>query len=172
MINIKQATEKDIPILEEIMIDVVEFLDNINQPLWARQNITWTGLSQHYRIEDFYIAYINDVPLGCMALIDHDPAFWADIEKGKSLFLHKLAVKRSGAKRGVSTALIDYAKQKSVTLGIGEVRLDAHQFREKVRALYESQGFVCVEEKCLLGRYYTAFYLWKETNLQIIKTGV
>ncbi|MCL2060297.1 MAG: GNAT family N-acetyltransferase [Oscillospiraceae bacterium] len=160
-IIIKQAQENDIPVIENIMFDVVDFLDSIGQSLWQREWVTWQGLSKNFQINDFYIAYIDNNPVGCMALIDNDPAFWADIEKGKSLFIHKLAVKRCGAKMGVSEALINFAKTQAIRLNINEVRLDTHQFREKVRAIYDRLGFICVEEKCLFGKYHTAFYVWK-----------
>jgi GNAT superfamily N-acetyltransferase len=160
-ITIKQAQESDIPVIEDIMLDVVDFLDSIGQPMWRRERVTWQGLSEDFCVSDFYIAYINDNPAGCMALIDYDPEFWADIEKGESLFIHKLAVKRCKAKQGVSKALISFAKTQAIKQNINEVRLDTHQFREKVRAVYEREGFVCVEEKCLFESYHTAFYVWK-----------
>ena len=165
-IIIKQAQEKDIPIIEEIMIDVVNFLDSIGQPQWKRQNVSWQGLSRYFKVDDFYIASIDDSPVGCFALIDYDPTFWPDVAKGTSLFIHKLAVKRCGSKQGVSKALIDFAKTQAVKLGINEVRLDTHQFRDKVRAIYEREGFICVGEKCLYEKYHTAFYVWKtKTNI-------
>ncbi|HZK39440.1 MAG TPA: GNAT family N-acetyltransferase [Clostridia bacterium] len=160
-IIIKQAHENDIPIIEEIMIDVVNFLDFIRQPQWERQNVSWQGLSRYFKVDDFYIASIDDSPVGCFALIDFDPTFWPDVAKGTSLFIHKLAVKRCGSKQGVSKALIDFAKTQAVKLGINEVRLDTHQFRDKVRAIYEREGFICVGEKCLCEKYHTAFYIWK-----------
>ena len=161
MITIKQATESDIPIIEDIMNDVITFLDSIGQPQWVKENVTQQGLAKYFTIDNFYIAYIDKIPMGCLAIVDYDPTFWPDIEKGKSLYIHKLAVKRCGAKKGVSKALIDFVKAMSVELGINQVRLDTHQLRPKVRAVYEKQGFVCVDERCLLGRYYTAFYLWE-----------
>ncbi len=59
-IIIKQAHENDIPIIEEIMIDVVNFLDSIGQPQWERQNVSWQGLSRYFKVDDFYIASIDD----------------------------------------------------------------------------------------------------------------
>jgi adenylate kinase family enzyme/GNAT superfamily N-acetyltransferase len=166
-IIIKQAQENDIPIIEEIMIDVVNFLDSIGQPQWERQNVSWQGLSRYFKVDDFYIASIDNNPVGCFALIDYDPTFWPDIAKGTSLFIHKLAVKRCASKQGISKALINFAKTQAVKLGINEVRLDTHQFRDKVRAIYEHEGFICVGEKCLYEKYHTAFYVWK-ANYSII----
>lgn len=99
-----------------------------------------------------------------MALIDYDPTFWPDLRKGESLFIHKLAVKRCAAKKGVSKALIDYAKETAVKKGINTVRLDSHIYRLKVRAMYENEGFICVGEKMLLNKYATAFYMWKKED--------
>lgn len=168
MISIKRATDKDIHIIEEIMTDVVDWLESIGQPQWKRQNVSWSGLSRHFIVEDFFIAAIKNKPVGCMALVDYDPVFWPDIQKGESLFIHKLAIKRCGAKQGVSKAFIDFAKEQAIKRNINEVRLDAHQFREKVRALYEREGFICVNEKCLFGKYHTAFYVWKTEKQDII----
>ena len=93
-----------------------------------------------------------------MALADYDPVFWPDVQKGESLFLHKLAVKRPAGGKGVSNALIHYAKNECRKRNIKYIRLDCHQFRDKVRKLYESEGFICVDERCLWGKYHTAFY--------------
>ncbi|MDD4164450.1 MAG: GNAT family N-acetyltransferase [Eubacteriales bacterium] len=164
MISIKQATDKDIPVIEEIMTDVIDWLESIGQPQWKRQNVTWSGLSRNFHVGDFYIATIENEPVGCMALIDYDPTFWPEVQKGESLFIHKLAVKRCGAKQGVSKALISFAKEQAIKLNINNVWLDTHQFREKVRDLYEREGFVCINEKCLFGKYHTAFYVWKAVN--------
>lgn len=93
-----------------------------------------------------------------MALVDHDPLLWPDIQKGESLFIHRLAVKRTGAGKGISHALINFAKEECRRRNINYLRLDCHQFREKVRKIYENEGFVCVDERCLWGKYPTAFY--------------
>ena len=119
----------------------------------------------YYRAEDFCIALKNAQPAACVAVVDYDPHFWPEIAKGESLFLHKLAVKRAFAGKGVSKQLIDYAKDKAIALGINDIRLDCHQNRDKVRALYERQGFVCEGEKILFEKYEAAFYVCHLTNV-------
>jgi len=94
-----------------------------------------------------------------MAVVDHDPDFWPEIARGDSLFVHKLAVKRFAAGRGVSDALLSYAKAMCVRRGILTLRLDTDATRPKVRAVYERNGFVFVEEKLLFGMYHTALYM-------------
>ena len=158
-LTIQPATDADIPIIEDILLDVVAWLDAHDLHLWERQHVTWPELGKHYPIGTFHIACLDGVPVGCMALLDHDPLFWPDVPAGRSLYIHKLAVKRAAAGQGVSQALIAHAKAQCAQRGIGELRLDCHQHRNKLRALYEAQGFVCVAEKRMFGQFDVAFYL-------------
>ena len=73
------------------------------------------------------------------------------------LFLHKLAVKRIFAGKGYSKELINYAKNKAHEAGIKTIRLNCNRHRSKLRAIYEKEGFECVEEKTLT--YDIALYV-------------
>ncbi len=155
---IMQANENDIQTIEHILLSIVHWMDINELPQWKAENVKWENLSKFFEANDFYIAYKNDIPVGCMALIDHDPTFWPDIPKGDSLFIHKLAVLREYAGKGYSKELIDFAKSKAIDMGIKTLRLDSRADKSKVRAIYENQGFVCVEEKDIFGVHATAFY--------------
>lgn len=161
MIMIRQASSEDIPIIEGILLDAVNWLDNIGNSLWTKKQVSWQGLSRYYSPENFYIAYLDGEAVACMALVDYDPMFWPDVQKGESLFIHKLAVKRTGAGKGVSKALIHFAKKECKDINIKYLRLDCDLLRDKVRKIYENEGFVCVDQRCLWRKYPTAFYILK-----------
>jgi GNAT superfamily N-acetyltransferase len=152
-IIIKQADEKDIPVIEEILLDAVNWLHSTDKPMWSKERISWERLSQQFSPDNFYIAYIDggtdSNPAGCMALVDYDPLIWSDLEKGQSLFVHKLAVKRFAAGRGVSKFLLEYAVNKCREKNIKTLRLDTDANRSKLMKLYEDFGFVCVDKKTL-----------------------
>ncbi|MEA4831152.1 MAG: GNAT family N-acetyltransferase [Oscillospiraceae bacterium] len=165
MINVEQATEeKSIPIIENILMDAFIWLDGIGKPLWSKEQISWARLSRDFTPSDFYIAFMDGASVGCMALIDYDQNFWPDVKKGQSLFIHKLAVKRVAAGQGVSSALIDFAKNECIKRRIPALRLDTHALIPKLRAVYERNGFTLVEERVLFGKYHTAFYIWEIEN--------
>jgi GNAT superfamily N-acetyltransferase len=149
---VKQASEKDIPIIEGILLDAARWMDDNGIHMWDEQNVLWDNLSKHNSIDNFYIACDSDTPASCMSLTDYDPVFWPDIPKGESLYIHKLAVLRKYAGQGYTTELIDYAKEKARQSGIKAIRLDCHKGRPKLRAVYERHGFVCVDEKTLFGK--------------------
>jgi len=159
MITIRQASSEDIPVIEGILLDAVNWLDSIGNSLWTKKQVSWQGLSRYYSPENFYIAYLDGEAVGYMALVDYDPMLWSDIKKGESLFIHKLAVKRTGAGKGVSKVLIHFAKKKCKDRNIKYLRLDCDLLRDKVRKIYENEGFVCVDQRCLWGKYHTAFYV-------------
>jgi GNAT superfamily N-acetyltransferase len=169
-ITIKQAQENDIPTIEGILRDTVNWLNEMGQPLWSADEVTWdklsgnpqTGahyISGNYKASDFYIAYLGGAPAGCMALIDYDPSFWPDVKKGESLFIHKLAVTKAARRSGVSDALMDFFKERGKDRGVKALRLDTDASRKKTRAFYERHGFVLVNTR-MLGPFDVAFYVY------------
>jgi GNAT superfamily N-acetyltransferase len=155
---VKQANNTDIPVIENILLSIVDWMEKNGLPQWGLENVKWENLSKYFEIGNFYIAYDNSHPVACMALIDYDPNIWNDIPKGESLFIHKLAVMRDYAGKGFSKELIDFAKLKARSMGIKTLRLDSRADRPKVRAVYENQDFICVAEKAIFGIHKTAFY--------------
>ena len=163
-ITIKQAHNSDIPVLESILLNTVNWLNEMAQPLWNASEITWDALSKNYKVGDFYIAYADGIPSGCMVLVDCDPFFWPDVKKGESLFIHKLAVTKAARKSGVADALIEFFKKQGAVRGIKTLRLDTHALRPRLRAFYERHGFVFVEVKVFKGDRHTAFYEYRLPN--------
>ena len=157
-ISVKQAAEADIPVIEGILLNTVNWLKKIKQPLWGTDEVRWDSLSKNYQADNFYIAYIDDVPSGCMVLVDYDPFFWPDVKLGESLFIHKLAVVESARKSGAASTLLDFAKEQGRIHGVDSIRLDTHALRPRLRAFYERHGFVCVNEKVWNNNWYSAFY--------------
>jgi hypothetical protein len=144
MIKIIQATEKEIPIIEDILLDSVQWLDSIGQSLWRKEQIVWSRLSKDFDVSEFYIALIDGVPVACMAVADHSPTFSSE---EPSLFICKLAIKRLVAGKNLSDVMISHAKSMCIDRGISALRLDCSGDRLKLRAIYERNNFICVDEK-------------------------
>lgn len=157
-VSVRQAHEKDIPLIEDTLLNAAHWMQEIGLPQWAPENLLWEKLSLHFAPQDFYLLFVGGICAGCMALIDYDPHFWPGVAKGESLFIHKLAINRAFSGQNLSGHLIALAKETARARSIPFVRLDCHQHRPKVRAVYEKNGFVCVREKLLNGRFFTAFY--------------
>ena len=133
---VRQSTKRDISLIEEILLDAAEWLDRAGLHMWEKENVKWGKISAWYKPEDFYIVFSGDEPAACAAFVDYDPAFWPELNKGEALFIHKLAVRRRFAGQGYVRELISLAKSKACELGMGSVRLDCHQTRDRLRAFY------------------------------------
>lgn len=96
-----------------------------------------------------------------MALTDYDQKYWPEVERGQSLYLHKLAVKREFAGKGYSKELITFAKDLALSKGINSIRLDCNYHRKKLREIYENEGFVFASKKCIKVNNDMALYVYK-----------
>lgn len=158
---IKQANENDIPTVEKILLDAVDWMKkNKLQNQWNENSIKWISLSKEYKITDFYINYQNEVPVACVAINDLDQKYWPEIPQGISLYIHKLTVMREFAGKAISKELIEYAKNLSIRRGINSLRLECNMQRDKLRELYENEGFIYVGKKKLENNYEMALYEW------------
>ena len=151
LITIRQATAADIPVIESILANTIDWLAAEGlMRVWVKENVTWEALSKDYSVEDFHIAFLYGEPAGCMSLWDIDTFFWPEVPKGETLFLHKLAVVQNARKTGVSTALMDYFKAEGRARGMASVSLETNARNPKQRLFYESHGFVLLKEQALM----------------------
>ena len=144
MIEIITASEKDISVIEDILMDTVRWLDSVGQPLWREEQVKWARLSKDFVASDFQIALLDGIPAACMAVVNHSPTFSSD---EPSLFICKLAIKRFAAGKNLSDVIIAHAKSMCMDRGISALRLDCSGDRLKLRAIYERNDFICVDEK-------------------------
>lgn len=158
---IKQADENDILTIEGILIEAVIWMKKSKlQNQWNEDSVKWNSLSKDYKIRDFYIDYKNGVPTACVAITDLDQKYWPEISQGKSLYIHKLAVKREFAGKGISKELINFAKKLSFKKGIDSIRLDCNFQRDKLRILYANEGFIYSGWKKSKSNCDMALYVW------------
>jgi len=150
-IYIRQAGELDEPVIEGILLNTIAWLaeDNLKR-VWTREQVSWSELSKTYCIEEFYIAFLESAPAGCMALCEVDTFFWPEATGNESLYLHKLAVVRDARKSGVSQALMDFFKAESRRRGMQRVELETNAQNPKQREFYESHGFLLTKEQLMI----------------------
>ena len=158
-IKIRQAEEKDVKTIEDILLDAANHFG-----VWAKERVLWAALSSEFAIEHFFIAYADKEPAGCMALIDRAPFFWPEkTTAGESLFLRRLAVKRSAAGKNLSKNLMAYAVEACRERGIKALRLDCDSENAKLNKIYTDFGFACEKKETLIigGKAYpSAFYVY------------
>jgi GNAT superfamily N-acetyltransferase len=140
----------------EIIRAVAADLRERGIPLWEGSDL---GVATLCRQSGSWIitGFIGAAAVAARVLSDHDPQFWPDIAKGRSTFVHKLAVLPAYQGKGLAHEMLDHAARLSLAKGFRVIRLDCAADRPKLCAVYEAAGYSKVSER-MVGRFLTAFY--------------
>lgn len=132
----------------------VQALDGTS--MWVENELADAHVAAEITQGQFFIAQAGDAIAGVIRFQLEDRLFWPDIE-GDAAFVHRIAVRRSYAGRGVSTTLLQWAADRAVSLGKHYLRLDCDAERTRLRAVYEHFGFTLHSYR-QVGAYYVARY--------------
>lgn len=136
--NVRVACSGDIDEVVRLMHDAAAWMSAKGTPAWDVARIDRTFAETFVLRSELLVASCSDGIVGCCTLSAEDPEFWPDALKGEAAYLHKLAVRRTHAGRGVSSALIEACRHAARTQGCAKLRLDCHP---NLRGLYERLGF-------------------------------
>jgi ribosomal protein S18 acetylase RimI-like enzyme len=80
--------------------------------------------------------------------IENEPTGIAVLEENNDhLLIYSIAVKPDAQRKGYGRALLDFADQRAIELGLHEVRLYTNERMERNLRLYEQHGFVRVGKR-------------------------
>jgi GNAT superfamily N-acetyltransferase len=156
---VRRASSPDAAVVASILQEAACWLTARGETLWRADELETTAIAADVEAGQFWIADVDGVPLGVVRLQRSDPDFWPEVPEGTSLFLHRLAVRRSAAARGVSTALLRFAVERTRELGLESLRLDCEAARPKPRAIYERFGFAHHSDR-QVGPYFVSRYVY------------
>lgn len=139
--NIRQAHSSDAPMIASVLQEAAEWLAADGRALWSAAEIGGERVLMDVTKGLFHGACQGNQWIGVMKFELEDAHFWPEVLPGTSAFLHKLAVRRNWAKKGVSTELLSYARVRAQRLGRTHLRLDCVAERQGLRKLYEDFGF-------------------------------
>ena len=153
----RQATLDDLSTVSEILSEAAAWLDRENMPLWQQEHISLSVIERDIKLGLFYIALCEGIAAGVVKFQTEDLEYWPDIIQSDSIFLHRLAVRRSFAGGSVSTQIFQWAIAYSRELGKHFLRLDCVADRPRLRSVYENFGFKHHSDR-QVGAYFVARY--------------
>ena len=139
--NIQPALLSDAPIIASVLQEAAQWLVRDGRALWSAGEISHERVLHETSAGLFHVARDGEHLAGVMKIELEDAHFWPEVLPGTSAFVHKLAVRRAWAKKGVSTGLLSYARSRARQLGRPHLRLDCVADRQGLRNLYEGFGF-------------------------------
>lgn len=89
---------------------------------------------------EVFVAEEDGEPVATVTILTDDPQYWG-AQPPDALYVHKLAVARAHAGRGLGTDVIEWADRRAVSLGRRFLRLDCLGDSEGIRRYYERLGF-------------------------------
>jgi GNAT superfamily N-acetyltransferase len=93
-----------------------------------------------------YVARAGNAVCGTITLVETDGLVWGE-ERGDELYVHKLAVARDHAGRGIGAQILRWARGYARDRGKHRLRLDTWDGNRKMRDYYEREGFRHVRDQ-------------------------
>jgi ribosomal protein S18 acetylase RimI-like enzyme len=126
--------------------EAADWLIAKGEPLWGPNETSHDELVHVTKAGELITGRIAGELAACMYLHNEDKLFWPQDPPGQAFYIHRLAVARKYAGRGVAHAMLDWAAEETRRERRPYLRLDCEP-RPKLLALYHSAGFTRVDEK-------------------------
>jgi GNAT superfamily N-acetyltransferase len=89
---------------------------------------------------EVHLADVDGEAVGTITVLDDDPVYWGE-RPPDAHYVHKLAVRRDAAGRGIGAAIVEWADARAASAGRTFLRLDCLRDDPGIRAYYERLGF-------------------------------
>ena len=157
---IRPATVDDTAALVETLIEAASWVEGLDgTTMWVEGELAVARVGAEAAAGLFAVAVAeaDGSIAGAIRFQLEDQLFWPDLDGRDSAFVHRLAVRRTHAGRGISTELLHWAVDRARSLGKRYLRLDCDADRTRLRALYERFGFRLHSYR-QVGSYYVSRY--------------
>lgn len=156
-ISIRPATSRDTETVSAILREAAAWLESRGIGMWRENELAPDRIAEDVASGQFFLAEHDGTAVGTVKFQLSDARFWPDMPDGDSVYIHRLAVRRSAARGSVSAAMLEWAAARGASLGRRHLRLDCEASRTRLRSFYESAGFRFHSERDV-GPYRVARY--------------
>jgi GNAT superfamily N-acetyltransferase len=116
----------------------------------------------------YVLAIVETEVVGTARVTREDAECWPEAVPGVAVYVHRVAVRRAWAGRGLPGIVLGWCATHAEQLGCSYLRLDCDASRPKLRALYEGLGFGFHSER-RVGQHTVARY---ERDVRWDESGV
>jgi GNAT superfamily N-acetyltransferase len=154
---VRQAFVEDTERVSSILREAAGWLERKGEPLWRDEELCSDRIVSEVADGSYFIAEDATGAVATVKFQLDDPLFWPDSPSGVAAFIHRLAVRRSAAGGTVSSAMLQWAVDRTRSLTRLYLRLDCDAARMRLRAVYEQFGFRHHSDR-QVGPYFVARY--------------
>jgi GNAT superfamily N-acetyltransferase len=140
-LDIRPATISDLLTVQSILAEAAAWLASRGIAQWRGGCVPEEQTARRIRQGSVHLALVDGEPVATITLDRWaDPEFW-DEPDGEGGYVHRLAVRRSWAGRGIGKALLDWAGWRVAQDGGKWLRLDCMRDNERLHDYYRHLGF-------------------------------
>lgn len=140
-VEVRFAREGESALVSSILVEAATWIAERGAPLWPIDQLSASAIAVDVAAERHVLAFIDTEVVGTARLTRDDPECWPDAAPGVALYVHRVAIRRAWAGRGISSMVLDWCARQAQDLGCEHLRLDCDARRPKLRGLYEGLGF-------------------------------
>jgi GNAT superfamily N-acetyltransferase len=139
-VNVRPADDDDADTVAALLDEATGWVNDLGFNQWPlpfprRQVEAAIGRGEVYLVEAE-----DGEPVATVTILDDDPMYWPG-KPNDALYVHKLAVRRDQAGRGIGAAIIEWANAEAAEAGRDFLRLDCQGDNPGIRDYYEGLGF-------------------------------
>jgi GNAT superfamily N-acetyltransferase len=138
-VNVRRAVPADAPLAAEILDEATAYVGTLGFDQWPVP-FPQDELARRIERGELLMVDVDGEPAATLTLLWDDPAFWGE-RPPDAVYLHKLAVRRAFAGRGLGAAIVEWVDGHAASAGRDFLRLDCRRDDARIRAYYEQLGF-------------------------------
>ena len=142
-ISIERVTLAEAELVQDILEEAAHWLISRGIDQWRPGQFRMESLAEHVQRGEVFVARRGGEAVGTLTLQESDARIWGE-RPDDALYVHGLAVRRSGAGRGLGGAMLRWAELQAHEAGKTYLRLDCMAENPALRAYYERAGFAHV----------------------------
>ncbi|MBA3734936.1 MAG: GNAT family N-acetyltransferase [Actinobacteria bacterium] len=149
--NVKRARHEDADTVAGLLDEATVWVGELGFDQWPLPFPRGELTDAIDRGEVYLVEGEDGEPVATLALLHDDPMYWPD-RPPDAFYLHKFAVRRDRAGRGIGAAVVEWANAEAAEAGREFLRLDCLGDNPRIRDYYEGLGFEHRRDLVLNGR--------------------
>lgn len=109
MIEVKQATLADLVTVSSILKEAADWVRMTGRGMWRDDELDPDRIHQDVAAGLFNLAHYDGEPGGTIKFQLEDARFWPDFPKNDAAYVHRIALRRQFAGKGVSSRMLEWA---------------------------------------------------------------
>ncbi|MFF4773443.1 GNAT family N-acetyltransferase [Microtetraspora fusca] len=141
--TLRRAVPDDLPAVLSLLADAARWLDSQGVRQWPADGFPASRIEPLIEVGAMFVLDDGRGTAATVALDGHaDPEFWGrDDRPDTARYVHKLAVSRAYAGKGLGEALLDWAGLRAAADGRRWLRLDCSKDNLRLQRYYAELGF-------------------------------